>query len=90
MSGFADFRPDPLHVGIADVAAILAQMRRDAVGAGLDGEVRRAHGIGQRAAAGVADGRDMVDVDAEAEETGGEFGLCGHAGDAPNSWNAEG
>ena len=38
----------PPHVVVADVAAILAQMRGDAVGAGFDREQRRAHRIGQR------------------------------------------
>ena len=60
-----DRRLQPLHVVVADVAAILAQMRGDAVGAGLDRQQRGAHGIGNRAAARVAHGRDMVDVDAQ-------------------------
>ena len=55
------------HVVVVDVAAVLAQMRGDPVGAGLDGDEGRAHRIGQRPAAGVADGRDMIDVDAEAK-----------------------
>ena len=54
-------------VGIGDVAPILAQMRGDAVGAGLDGQMRGAQGIGVPAAARVADGGDVIDVDAEAE-----------------------
>ena len=55
------------HVVVVDVPAVLPQMRGDAVGAGFDREQRRAHGIGDRAAARVADGRDMIDVDAEPE-----------------------
>ena len=51
-------------VVVADVAAILAQMRGDAVGAGLDRELGRAHRIGMPPAAGVADGGDVIDVDA--------------------------
>ena len=54
-------------VVIRDVAAILAQVRGDAVGAGLHGEVRSAQRIGMPAAARVADGRHVVDVDAEAQ-----------------------
>ena len=54
-------------VGIGDVAAILAQVRGDAVGAGRDRQMRGAQGIGMAAAAGVADGRHVVDVDAEAQ-----------------------
>ena len=48
-----------------DMAAILAQMRGDAVGAGRDGDKRRANGIRKRAAPRVAQGRDMIDIDAE-------------------------
>ena len=58
---------EPRHVLVADMAAILAQMRGNAVGAGLDRHLRRAQGIGQPAAARVAQGGDMVDVHAEAE-----------------------
>ncbi len=52
---------------VGDVAAVLAQVRRDAVGARLDGEVRGAHGIGMPAATRVADGGDVVDVHAQAK-----------------------
>ena len=58
---------EPLHVVVVDMAAVLAQMRGDPVGAGLDGEEGGANGIGRRAAARVAEGRDVVDVDAEVE-----------------------
>ena len=59
-------------VVVADMAAVFAQMRGDAVGAGLDRELRGAHRIGMAAAARIADGRDMIDVDAETQER------CGH------------
>jgi hypothetical protein len=59
-----DLGLEPRDVVVADVAAILAQMRGDAVGAGMDGELRRAHRIGMPPAAGVADGGDVIDVDA--------------------------
>jgi hypothetical protein len=49
------------------MAPILAQMRRDPVRAGRDRRERGLHGIGMPPAARVADGRDMVDVDAEAQ-----------------------
>ncbi len=42
-------------------------MRGDPVGARLRRELRRAHGIGMAPAPGVADGGDVVDVDAEAK-----------------------
>ena len=62
-----DLGLQPRHVVVADVAAVLAQMRGDAVGAGLDRELGRAHRIGMPPAARVADGRDVVDIDAEAK-----------------------
>jgi hypothetical protein len=51
---------------VIDMAAILTQVRRDSVGARLDGDQRGADRIGRPPAARVAHGRDMVDVDAEA------------------------
>ena len=62
-----DFRLQPRHVVVADVAAILAQVRGDAVGAGLDREQRRAHRIGMAAGRARCDGRDVIDIDAETE-----------------------
>ena len=55
----------PLDVAVADVPAVLAQMRGDAVGAGGGGDRGGAQRVGMVAAAGVADGGDVVDVDAE-------------------------
>ena len=49
-----------------DVAAILAQMGGDAVGAGRDRDLGRQDGIGMTPAARVAHGGDVVDVNAEA------------------------
>ena len=62
-----DLGDQPVDVLIGDVAPVLAQMGGDAVGAGFGGDDRRAHRVGVRAAARVPDGRDMVDIDAEAE-----------------------
>ena len=61
-----DLRLQPRDVVVADVAAILAQMRGDAVAAGRDRELGRAHRIGMAPAARVADGGDVIDIDAEA------------------------
>jgi hypothetical protein len=47
------------------VAAILAQMRRDAVGARGDGLDGGPHRVGMGAAACIAQRRHMVDIDAE-------------------------
>ena len=57
----------PGDVGVGDVAAVLAQVRGDPVGAGLGGEQAARDRVGMLAAARVADRRDMVDVDAEAK-----------------------
>ncbi len=62
-----DFGLEPGHVGVANVAAILAQMRRYAVRARLDGEQSGAHRVRPLAAARVADGGDVIDVHAEAD-----------------------
>ncbi len=58
---------EPRDVVVADMAAILAQMRGDAVGPGFDGQMRGAHRIGMTAATRIADGRDVVDVHAQAK-----------------------
>ena len=62
-----DLRLQPRDVVVADMAAVLAQMRGDAVAAGRDRELGRAHRIGMAPAARVADGGDVVDIDAEAQ-----------------------
>ena len=62
-----DLGLQPRDVVVADMAAVLAQMRGDAVGAGRDRELGRAHRIGMAPAARVADGGDVIDVDAEAQ-----------------------
>jgi hypothetical protein len=49
------------------MTAILAQVRGNAVGAGCRGQLRRPYRIRMAAATGVADGCDVVDIDAEAE-----------------------
>ena len=58
---------EPRDIVVADVAAILAQMRGDAVGAGRDRDLGGLQRIGMAPAARVAHGRDVVDVDAEAQ-----------------------
>jgi hypothetical protein len=52
---------------VGDVAPVLAQMRGDAVGTGRRRLARRAHRIGVATAAGVPDGRYVVDVHAETQ-----------------------
>ena len=62
-----DLGHQPVDVAVGDMAAVLAEVRGDAVGAGLGGEDRGADRIGKVAAARVPDRRDMVDIDPEAE-----------------------
>ena len=61
---------DAAQVCIADVAAVFAQMRRNAVTADAGNDFRRAHRVGMVPSARVADGRDVVDVDPEAQGAG--------------------
>ena len=56
---------DPLEVAVADMAPVLAQMRGDPVAADRGDDLRRAHRVGVIAAARVADGGDVIDVDAQ-------------------------
>ena len=67
-----DFGHQPVDVGIGDVTAVLAQMGRNSVRSGPGGGTGGPQRIGMRPAARVPDGRDVVDVDAEAQ-------LAGHA-----------
>src|SRR5262249_14998288 len=60
-----DVRLQACNIVVADVSAGLAQMRGDAVGAGFDRNLRRMRGVRVSSAARIADGGDMVDVDAE-------------------------
>src|SRR5579872_141969 len=65
-----DFRLQTRDVVITDMAAIFAQMRGNSVGARHDRKLGRAHRIGVTAAAGISDGGDMIDVDAETQMRG--------------------
>jgi len=65
-----DLGHQPVDIRVRNVAAILAQMRGDAVRARMRRLNRRADRIGVRPAARVPDGRDMVDIDPEAERMG--------------------
>ena len=82
LSGRVSSRLEARDVVVGDVAAILAQVRGDAVGAGLHGEVGGAQRIGMAAAARVADGGHVVDVDAEAQI--GKRARLTHAGTDPD------
>jgi hypothetical protein len=58
---------DAPQVLVADVAAVVAQVRGDAVAADAGDDLGGAHRIGMVAAARVADRGDVIDVDAETE-----------------------
>ncbi len=70
---------DAREVVVADMAPVLAQMRGDPVAADRGDDLRRAHRVGMLAAARIADRRDMVDVDAEAQTRGAGAGQAGLA-----------
>ncbi len=61
----ADRRREALDVRILDVATVLPQVHGDAVRAGGLGEPRGLERVGLVGAAGLPDGRDVVDVDVE-------------------------
>ena len=69
LSGFVDGGLQPHDVVIDDVAAIFAQVRGDAVGSGRDRNFGGLHRIRMPAAARIAHGGDVIDVDAEADGT---------------------
>ena len=79
LSGLSISRLQPRDVVVADVATILAQMRGDAVGAGRDRDLGGLNRIRMPPAARIADGGDMVDVDAEAEVRSRHFLPSDHA-----------
>ena len=58
-----------IDVRVRNMTAVLAQVGRDPVGFGAQGDLGRPQGIGQVAAARVPDRRHVVDVDAEPERT---------------------
>ncbi len=66
-----DARFQPHDIVIDDMAAVLAQMCGDAVGAGRNRDLGGLHRIGMTPAARVAHGGDVVDVDAEADRRSG-------------------
>ena len=62
-----DLGLEACNIVVADMPAILAQMRGDAIGAGRDRDLGGLHRIGMRATARVADGRNVIDVHTEAK-----------------------
>src|SRR5262249_46737490 len=60
-----DFRLEPRDIVVADMPAVLAQVGRDAVGAGRNRHMGGLDRIGMNPAARIAQRRHVVDVDAE-------------------------
>ncbi len=81
----ADGFAEDADVAVLDVAAVFPQVDGDAVGSGEFGEGGGVDGVGLDGAAGLADGGDVVDVDAEGEGWGGG-GKLGHAGGWSFDW----
>ncbi len=63
-----DLGLEPHDVVVADMAAVFAQMRGDAVGAGSTASLAARTGSGWSPTPRVADGRDMIDVHAQTQE----------------------
>ena len=61
------FGRQPGDISVGDVPPVLAQVGGDPVRPGLARQQRRPHRIGAIPAASVPDGRDMVDIDPEAQ-----------------------
>ena len=64
---FANGGLQPAHVVVVDMTAVLAQMRGDSVGPGVNRYQRRSHRVGDSAATGIADGRDVIDIHAQSK-----------------------
>jgi len=69
------FRLQARNVVVANMPAVLTQMRRDAVSPGFDREFGRPQWIGMASAACVSERGDVVDVDAKAKGKSGRHGL---------------
>ena len=61
----AGFNANPFAILVSDMAAVFAQMRGDAVGARRHREFGGANRVGIDAGAGIAKGRDMIDIHAK-------------------------
>ena len=62
--------PQQAHVALLDVAAVLAQVNGDAVGAAQEGQHRGRHRVGFVRPPRLPQRRDVVDVDAEPDHVG--------------------
>jgi len=62
-----DFRLQARDVIVADMTAVLSQVRRNPVASGRDRKLGSAHGIRMTAATGVTNGGNVIDIDAKAK-----------------------
>ena len=66
-----DLRFQARNIIVANVTAIFPQVRCNAVAAGGNCKLGRAHRVGMTPAAGIADGSDVINIDAETEADAG-------------------
>ncbi len=69
-----NFVPKVFNVAVADMASILTQMGGDAVGSGFGRNSSRSQGIWMPPAPRVADGGNMVDINAKTQVAGHSSG----------------
>ena len=80
IEGHGQIRGEPRDVVVGDMTPVLAQMRGDVVGAGLDRDHCRAQRIGMAPSPRVPQRGDVIDVDAEPDRK--RRRSCGAASDA--------
>jgi hypothetical protein len=69
----AQQRADRQHVGVLDMAPVFAHVQRDRIGAGFFSLQGRLQRVGVGGAARVAQGRHVVDIDAQIDDGAGRF-----------------
>ena len=79
VEGHGQIRGEPCNVVVGDVTPVLAQMRGDVVGAGLDRDHCRAQRIGMAPSPRVAQRGDVIDVDAEPDRKRRDHGAAPEA-----------
>src|SRR5262249_17081999 len=57
----------PCNIVVTNMAAVFAKMSRDTIAAGRDRKLGRAHRVRMAPSARIADGGDVIDIDAKAE-----------------------
>jgi hypothetical protein len=76
------------NIVVGNVTPVFAQMRSDVVGARLERELGRAHGIGMHTTACIPQGGDMIDVDAQSDRRNGHWASTGERSSRRRCWYA--